>query len=395
MRTGSRGIGAAARGSRRYPRLVSVPRRDPLRPALTGIAPYRPGRAVAEVARERGVESVVKLASNEGPHPPMPAAVEAIRAAATGVNRYPDGAATDLRQALAAQLDLTPEQILPGAGIDGLITLLVGATLDPGDELAIGWPSFVSWRLRAAAAGATMREVALAPDGAFDLGALAAAAGPRTRLAVVVSPNNPTGGAVTAEGLAAFLDRLPAHVLPVLDEAYFEYLGSGGHDGAALLREGRRLLVLRTFSKAYGLAGLRVGYAAGPADLIGRLGAVRNAFDVSAPAQAAAVASLVHAKDHLPERMAEVAAERATLTMGLRALGLAPLPSSANFVLVDLGDEARAEAVNESLLDQGVIVRPAGPFGAPAALRITVGRAHENARLLAAVGAALAVASRG
>ena len=161
------------------------------------------------------------------------------------------------------------------------------------------------------------------------------------------------------------------------------------------MREGRRLLVLRTFSKAYGLAGLRVGYAAGPADLIGRLAAVRNAFDVSAPAQAAAIASLAHAQDHLPGRMAEVAAERATLSVGLRALGLAPLPSSANFVLVDLGDEARAEAVNEALLDQGVIVRPAGPFGAPAALRITVGRADENARLLAAMGAALAAAPRG
>lgn len=361
-----------------------------LRPALAGIAPYQPGRPAEEVRRERGLERVVKLASNEGPYPPMPGAVEAIAAAGGAANLYPDGGAWALRRALAERLDLDPAQVLPGAGIDGLITLICQATLDPGDQLAIGWPSFVSWRMRAMVAGAEVVAAPLTADGVFDLEALAEAVGPRTRLAVVVSPNNPTGGAVAAGALEEFLDGLPPHVLPVLDEAYFEYLGPGGHDGAAMVRDGRPVLVLRTFSKAYGLAGLRVGYALGPAGLIGRLGAIRNAFDVSAAAQAAAIASLEEAPAHLPERMARTAAERSALAAGLRALGLDPLPSSANFVLVDMGSPERASAVNEALLDRGVIVRPAGPFGAPAALRITVGLPHENATALAALGSALA-----
>lgn len=360
---------------------------------MAGLAPYRPGRPAEEVRLERGLDSVVKLASNEGPFPPMPGAIEAMREAAPGVNVYPDGAAWGLRRALAERLDVPAETVLPGAGIDGLITAIVTTTLEPGDELAICWPSFVSWRQRATIAGAITRVAPLDDGGAFDLDALAEQVGPRTRLVVVVSPNNPTGGAVGADALREFLDALPGHVLPIVDEAYFEYLGAGGHDAVALVREGRRMLVLRTFSKAYGLAGLRVGYAVAPADVVERLGSVRNVFDVSSLAQAAAIASLADAPGHLPARMAETAAERAALAAGLRALGLEPLPSSANFLLVPLGEE-RAGAVNEALLDQGVIVRPAGPFGAPESLRITVGHAHENARLLAAMGAALAIAPK-
>jgi histidinol-phosphate aminotransferase len=362
-----------------------------VRAEVRALRPYRPGRPAEEVRRERGLEDVVKLASNEGPFPPMPGALDAMRAAAGQVNLYPDGAAWGLRGALAERLDVPAEAILTGAGIDGLINVVVAATLGPGDVMAIGWPSFVSWPLRARVAGGTVREVPLAADGAYDLDALADAVDDATRLVVVVSPNNPTGGAVSAAALERFLDRLPPSVLPVVDEAYFEYLPAGGHDAVALLRAGRPLLAMRTFSKAYGLAGLRVGYAVGPAELIARLGAVRNAFDVNAIAQAAAIASLADAPEHLPARLAETASERAALAGGLRALGLAPLASRANFVLVELGEE-RAAAVNEALLDQGVIVRPAGPFGAPGALRISVGRPHENARLLAAMGAALAAA---
>jgi len=362
------------------------------RPALAGVDAYEPGRPIEDVRRELGVEPVIKLASNEGPFPPMPGAFEAIREAAAGARLYPDPGAWALRDAIASRTGLEPDQVLPGAGVDGLIKLLCLALLDPGDEIAMAWPSFLSWRQGAQIQGATARLARLGPDGAYDLDALLAEVGPRTKLAVVVSPNNPTGAAVPAEGLARFLDALPGHVLPVVDEAYFEYLPLGGHDAARLVAEGRPMAALRTFSKAYGLAGLRVGYLLGPRELVRALGLVRNVFDVSGPAQAAAVASLAEADRHLPERIGLNASERALMAAGMRALGLEPLPSTANFLLVDLGSAGRAQAVNAALLARGVIVRPARAFGAPAAIRVTVGRPEENARFLAAAAEALAEA---
>jgi histidinol-phosphate aminotransferase len=363
-----------------------------VRPGLAAVEPYVPGRPADDVRRELGIESVVKLASNEGPFPPMPGAQEAIRACAEGVRVYPDPGAWGLRDALANRYRLSPDMVLPGNGVDSLIKLLCLATLDPGDELAMAWPSFLSWRQGALIQGAEWRAAGLGPDGAYDLEALLALVGPRTKLVVVVSPNNPTGAAVGRDELTAFLDRLPAHVLPVLDEAYFEYLPPGSHDGAELVAAGRPMAVMRTFSKAYGLAGLRVGYMLAPAALITALGRVRNAFDVSAPAQAAALASLAEGAEHLPERIALNDSERARVADGLRALGLEPLPSTANFVFFDAGDPARARALAGALLARGVIVRPAGPFGAPSGIRITIGWPGENDRLLAALADALAEA---
>lgn len=363
-----------------------------LRPALAGIDAYEPGRPIDDVRREMGLDSVIKLASNEGPFPPMPAAIAAINDAAAGVRLYPDPGAWALRDALAERLGLDPPQVLPGAGLDGLIRLMCQAVLDPGDEIAMAWPSFLSWRQGAQIQGATARLAALAPDGSYDLDALLAEVTPRTKLVVVVSPNNPTGAAVGAVDLVRFLDALPGHVLPVVDEAYFEFLPPGSHDAAALVAEGRPMAAMRTFSKAYGLAGLRVGYLMGPPALVRAVGLVRPVFDVTGPAQAAALASLDDAAAHLPERISLNASERGLMASGLRALGLAPLPSTANFVLVDLGSPERAQAVNAALLARGVIVRPARAFGAPSALRITVGWPQENARLLAAAAEALAEA---
>ncbi|MGD9694119.1 MAG: histidinol-phosphate transaminase [Thermoleophilia bacterium] len=359
------------------------------RPALAGVEAYEPGRPIDDVRRELGVESVVKLASNEGPFPPMPSAVAAIRAAAEGVRMYPDPGAWALRDALAAHTGVDATCILPGAGVDGLIKQLCMALLDPGDELAMAWPSFLSWRQGTQIQGGVLRLAPLRPFGSYDLGALRERITERTKIVVVVSPNNPTGGAVGASELVDFLDALPPHVLPVLDEAYFEYLPAGSHDGARLVAEGRRLAVTRTFSKAFGLAGLRVGYLMGPADLVRALGLVRNVFDVSGPAQDAAVASLADAAGHLPERIALNDRERLTVATGLRDLGLDPLPSTANFLLVDLGSAERAQAVNAALLRRGVIVRPARAFGAPTSLRITIGTPEENARFLAAAAEAL------
>ena len=360
-----------------------------VRPALAGVNAYEPGRPVEDVRRELGVESVIKLASNEGPFPPMPGAIAAMRDAAAGVRVYPDPGAWALRDALAARVGLSPAQILPGAGIDGLIKMMCLALLDPGDEIVMGWPSFLSWRVGAQIQGARTRTAGLRADGSYDLDALAGQVTARTKMVVVVSPNNPTGAAVGADALRTFLDELPGHVLPVVDEAYFEYLPPGGHDAAALVAQGRPLAAVRTFSKAYGLAGLRVGYLMGPAELVRALGVVRSVFDLGGPAQAAAVASLQDAEAHLPERIRLNDAERAMTASGLRALGLEPLPSTANFFLVDLGSVARAEALNAALLARGVIVRPARAFGAPTSLRITIGLPEENARLLAAVAGAL------
>lgn len=378
----------------RDPHTASPPAHVPLptglvRPALAGVTAYEPGRPIDEVRRELGIESVVKLASNEGPFPPMPGAIEAMREAAVGVRAYPDPGAWALRDALAERVGLDAARVLPGAGIDGLIKLMCLALLDPGDEIVMGWPSFLSWRVGAQIQGAEVRDAPLRPDGSYDLDALAGRITPRTKIVVVVSPNNPTGAAVGADELRTFLDALPGHVLPVVDEAYFEYLPPGGHDAAALLAEGRTMAVTRTFSKAYGLAGLRVGYLLGPPGLVKALGVVRNVFDVGGPSQAAAIASLADAGEHLPGRIRMNDAERAMTASGLRALGLEPLPSTANFLLVDLGSAQRAEALNAALLARGVIVRPARAFGAPTSLRITIGLPHENARLLAALAGAL------
>jgi histidinol-phosphate aminotransferase len=359
-----------------------------LRPVVGSVEPYVPGRPLADLARELGDVPITKLASNECPYPPFPAAIAAMAEAAAGGNLYPDPGCWALRDALSGRHGIAPELITVGNGVDSLIKLLCMAFLDPGDEMVMCWPSFISHRQGAAMQGATWTPVALGAGGAYDLQALAAAVTPATRLAVVVSPNNPTGGAVSAQDLEVFLDALPHHVLPVLDEAYFEYLPKGAHDGIALLRDGRSLVVMRTFSKAYGLAGTRVGWMAGPPGLAEALAPVRNVFDVNAVAQAAAVASVRDAPTELPARIGEVVRERARVDAGLRSLGLAPLASEANFVFCEVGP-GRARALDAALTRRGVIVRPTGAFGAPGGLRITIGTPGQNDRLLAAMAEAL------
>jgi histidinol-phosphate aminotransferase len=359
------------------------------RPALAGVSPYEPGRPIDDVRRELGLERIIKLASNEGPYPPFPAAIEAIARVAGEQRLYPDPGAWALRDGLSATLGVAADRIVVGNGVDSLIKLLCLSLLDPGDELVMGWPSFVSWRQGAGIQAAKVRAAPLGAGGAYDLDALLEQITPRTKLVVVVSPNNPTGGAVEAAALERFLERVPGHVVPVLDEAYFEYLPAGRHDGVALVNAGARLVVTRTFSKAYALAGLRVGYLAGPRDLATLLGRVRNAFDVNAIAQAAAVASLSDAPAHLGRRVAEVTAERGLVDVGLRALGFEPLPSYGNFLLIGTGSPERAARLNTALTERGIIVRPARAFGAPDALRVTIGRPDENAEFLMAMGIAI------
>jgi len=354
-----------------------------IRPALDRVDPYQPGRPAGDLARETGVTDIVKLASNEGPFPPAEAAQRAMAEALPDLRVYPDPGAWDLRGALADHLDVPAERIVVGNGVDSLIKLICLAVLDPDDTLVMGWPSFPSWRQGALMMGATPILVPLAEDGAYDLPAIRAAITDTTKLVVIVSPNNPTGGAVDPDELAAFLADLPDHVLPVVDEAYFEFMDEGSHDAIALTRGDRPLAVTRTFSKIYGLAGLRVGYLVAPSGLIEAIGRVRNVFDVNHMALLAATASVGDAEAIVAERGTANRTERARLAAGLGERGITPLPSQGNFLFFDAGSPERAARLNEELLARGMIIRPTGGFGAPSGIRVTVGHPDENDRFLA------------
>jgi histidinol-phosphate aminotransferase len=353
------------------------------RHSIDGLVPYEPGKPVEEVQRELGLEHVVKLASNEGPFPPFPAALEAMERAVLELNRYPDGGAWTLRTSLAERNGVAFDELIVGAGADGIIDLLAQATLDPGDDIVCGWPSFPSYVLTAAKLAAEPRRVPLR-DHTYDLEGLLAAIGSRTKLVYVCHPNNPTGTANGRQELLAFLDRLPDHVLCVLDQAYFEYIDDADYvDGLELFREGRRIVVVRTFSKIYGLAGLRVGWAVAPADVVTATSKVRRAFDVAATAQAAALASLDDPQE-IARRRELNAAGRSRLAEILRGHGLEPVePARGNFLFADVGG---GRELFERLLHEGVIIRPLDGFGAPEAIRVTVGTPEENEAFAVALG---------
>src|SRR5215211_8844069 len=264
-----------------------------LRATLDEVSAYEPGKPVEEVQRELGLDRVVKLASNEGPFGPFPAALEALERSARELNRYPDGGAYLLRTALAERHGVRYEELALGAGADGLIDCISQATLDPGDEMVCGWPSFASYVIDALKLGAVPKTVPLV-DHRYDVEAILEAIGPKTKLVYLCNPNNPTGTMNTRAELDSYFERVPEHVLTVLDQAYFEYLDDPEYpDGIEdYAKQGRNVAVLRTFSKIYGLAGLRVGYGLAPAELVTGIGKVRRAFDINQQAQVAALASL-------------------------------------------------------------------------------------------------------
>jgi histidinol-phosphate aminotransferase len=349
-----------------------------VRPALAGLIPYEPGKPVEEVQRELGLERVVKLASNEGPLGPFPQALAAMERVAGELNRYPDGGAYRLRSALAERHGVRFEEIAVGSGADGMIDGLSQAILDPGDELVCGWPSFPSYVLYGLKLGAEPVRVPLR-DHRYDLDALLAAVTQRTKLVYICHPNNPTGTMNTRAELDAYFERVPEHVLTVLDQAYFEYIDDPGYPDAIeeYFKQGRRVVVLRTFSKIYGLAGVRVGYGVASADLVVELGKTRRAFDLTTPGQEAALASL-DAADELVRRRKLNQQGRAELERLLRNGGYDVVPGSVgNFVYIDIDDDA--QTLFDALLRQGVIVRPLAGFGAPRAIRITVGTPDEHA----------------
>jgi len=354
------------------------------RAPVRDLVPYEPGKPVEEVQRELGLDRVVKLASNEGPFGPFPAALEAIARSAPGLNRYPDGGAYRLRAALAELHDLRFEEVAVGAGSDGLVDGLSQIALDPGDGIVCGWPSFPSYAIDARKLGAVPKTIPLRDD-RYDLEAMLDAITPRTKLVYVCHPNNPTGTMNTRAELDAYFDAVPDHVVTVLDQAYFEYIDDPDYpDGIAeYLEAGRRVVVLRTFSKIFGLAGVRVGYALASPAVVTALSKVRRAFDITTPAQEAALASLDN-RHEVERRRLENAAQRPELERILREHGLEPAgPAVANFLYCDLGEDSRP--LFEQLLREGVIVRPTHGFGGPTAIRVTVGTAEENAFLAEAL----------
>ncbi len=344
---------------------------------------YEPGKPIEYVARELGLDpaGIIKLASNENPFGPSPRAVAAAKRALEHGELYPDGGCFELRQKLAAQWRLGADQFVIGNGSNEIIELLGHVFLGPEDEVVMGAPAFVVYKLVTLLFGAKAIEVPLR-DWRHDLAAIAAAITPRTKLVYVCSPNNPTGTANTEAELLAFARQLPPHVIAVFDEAYAEYV-ENAPDLRPLIAEGRKVVCLRTFSKIYGLASLRAGYGYAGTELCALLNRVRQPFNVNAIAQKAAIAAL---DDH--EFASNCArANRAGLAQleeGCRKLGLEYVPSVANFMLVKVGDGGR---VFEALQRRGVIVRPVKSYGLPEWVRVTVGTAEQNVRVLSELAA--------
>lgn len=339
---------------------------------------YEPGKPIETVAREYGLdpEHIAKLASNENPFGPSPKAIAAGELALKSAQLYPDGSCHELRQKIASQRGVSPESILVGNGSNEIIELLGHAFLRPGLEVVMGAQAFIVYKLVTKLFGATAVEVPM-PGFGHDVDAMLAAVTERTRLLFVASPNNPTGIANTEADLLKLAEALPDHVILCLDEAYAEYLEQAP-DLSAAMHAGRKVVCMRTFSKIYGLGGLRVGYAYGDPELIALLHRVRQPFNVNVVAQAAATAALDDL-EFVDMCRTENEAGRQVLCAGLTALGFETEGGSANFVLSNVGDGV---AVFEALQRRGLIVRPLAPYGMPEYVRITIGRREENERLL-------------
>jgi histidinol-phosphate aminotransferase len=357
-------------------------------PYVASLTPYVPGKPIEEVEREYGVSDVAKLASNENALGPSPLALAAARAAAARVNLYPDGSAFYLRNALAARLGVEPREVFVGNGSNELIELLVRTFVLEGEEVLTSAQSFIAYKLAAQAHGRTLVEAPMKARFHYDLEALRKLLSRRTKVIFLANPDNPTGTWFTEAELLPFLDAVPKDTLVVLDEAYVEFVDAPGfQDALALRRKYPNLVVLRTFSKIYGLAGLRLGYGVARPDVVEYVDRVRAPFNVNLVAQAAGIAALED-REHVERSRALVREERPFLSEGLKALGATVVPSQGNFVLADFAGRPGKELF-EALLRAGVVVRPMGGYGFPTAHRITVGVRPENEKCLAALAKVL------
>ena len=360
--------------------------RDLVPSFIRDIDPYVPGKPIEEVERELHMRAV-KLASNENPLGPSPLAVEAARKALAESNRYPDGSGFYLREKLAGRLGVPPANIILANGSTELIDMTARSILRESEMGITAQGSFPMYTISIRAAGANLVETPL-KDFTFDLDTILSVITPATKLIFIANPNNPTGTMFTADEFERFLARVPDGLLVVLDEAYFEYVERPNYSRSIeLVRRGTNLLVLRTFSKVYGLAGLRIGYGIGPAELLAEMNKVRAPFNTSGVAQAAALAALDDA-EHVRRSVESNRAGLAQLSRGLERMGVQFVPSAANFLLVNFGGDA--QIVADELLRQGVIVRPMRWMGFPNAIRVTVGTKEENNRFLDALAQMLA-----
>jgi len=349
-----------------------------LNSALEGLVAYKSAPPLDEIAAHYGLDRLVKLASNECAHGPFPEVVDAMSRELMGLNRYPDGGCDRLRAELSGRLAVPPEQLVFGNGSCELLMLLGQALLSRGEGMVYATPSFVMYHTIGVLRQARISAVPL-QDHTHDLEAMAAAINADTRMVIVCNPNNPTGTLVPGDAIRAFLRAVPADVVVVLDEAYVEFVTSPTYqDPVPWLREHENLMVLRTFSKIYGLAGLRVGYGIANRALIEALDKVRQPFNVTTLAQVAATESLRHA-DRLRTRRDETARERLRVEAALRRLGIGFIPSHANFLLLDVeGLPVPAKEVPQALLERGVMTRSGYAMGCPGRLRVTIGTEGEN-----------------
>ena len=353
---------------------------------VQGLRPYQPGKPIDELARELGLneKDIVKLASNENPVGPSPKALAAIQTELEELTRYPDGAGFELKKTLCDKFSVRPEQITLGNGSSDILDFITRVFVNDGDNVVVSQHAFAIYGLVAKMVGAETI-VAPAKNFAHDLDAMLAAINDKTRIVFVTNPNNPTGTWIREDELVAFLDKVPERVLVLLDEAYFEYVEHADYpNGIELLSQYPNLVVTRTFSKAYGLASLRVGYGVSSPELADLLNRVRPPFNVNSFALAAAKAALLD-KDYVAESVAANNHGMAYLEGEFNRLGLSFIPSVGNFICVKMPEGIDAMAVNDGLLQLGVIVRPVANYEMPEYLRVSIGIKAENQAFIAAL----------
>jgi histidinol-phosphate aminotransferase len=351
-------------------------------PSVAALVPYEPGKPIEELQRDLGIGEPVKLASNENPLGPSPLAIAAVKAAISDLNRYPDGGSWALCEKVAARHQVASNRIFLASGSVEVVNLLAFLFVRPGLNVVYSQHGFAIYPLAAAAAGGESKMVPMRPGSQFDLDGIAAAIDANTRIVFLDNPNNPTGSIFRRSEWEKFLARAPDHVVIVADEAYFEFVRDADYPDSLAYHDGERMIVtLRTFSKILGLAGLRVGYAVSSPAMVRLLNNVRQPFNVTSPAQVAALAALDDT-EHIRNTLRVNAQGMAYLEGQFRRLEIEYVPSHANFILADVGD---GKATFEQLLRHGVIVRPVGGYGLPRHVRISVGLEEENRRLIAAL----------
>lgn len=352
------------------------------KPGVDTIQPYQGGKPIEEVQRELGIADIIKLASNENPLGPSPLAVQAIAESASQVHLYPDSNAYYLKKELAARIGISPDHLILGNGSNDVLQLVAEAYIAPGDEVIYAAGAFVVYSLVTKLCGATAVVVPMVND-THDLIDMAGAITDKTKVIFIANPNNPTGTMVTAAETAGFIERVPDDVLVVFDEAYYEYVARSDYPQTLpYVLKGRNFVITRTFSKIYGLAGLRIGYGIAPPGLVETLNRIRQPFNCSLVGQAAARAALKDT-DHVKESQRSNAAGKAFLYRAFNDMGLRYIETEGNFIMLYV--EPSGAEITDALLKQGVIVRPMSGYGYPNAVRVTIGTQQENERFIRAV----------